>query len=154
MSGKRTILVIEDGTEYTDAFRRLAPRGAAEAEFLRAADAGEARGLLAEREIQGVFVDMVFDRTPSDRLCGGLEPLIARFAGDRRRAVAHLEANQGFFLLHELAPEIPRGVPVVLAWDFSSEPSRLAALRERLPAVQGMPEGASASMVLEALLRD
>lgn len=153
MSRKKTLLVIEDGTEYTDAFVRLAPRAASEAEFLRAADADEARLLLAGRGIQGVFVDMVFDRTPPDRLCGSLEPLLSRFGGDRRRALAHLAENQGFFLLHELASAIPRGVPVVLAWDFTPEPARLALLRETIPTVEGMPEGASASTILETLLR-
>ena len=65
MSGARkTILVVEDGTEYTDAFRSLGASDSSESlELLRAGDGGEARRILAERRVDALFLDVVFDRT-------------------------------------------------------------------------------------------
>lgn len=151
MSARR-LLVVEDGAEYTDAFRRLAAVGAQAPVMLRAGDAAQARQILSEQEIDAVFVDMVFDRTPPERLAGDLGALEARFGGDRRRAQQHLARNQGFYVLNELAPLLTPSVRIVLAWDFSSEPARLDALRERLPGLTGLPEGTPITRVLETLL--
>jgi hypothetical protein len=147
----RVVLIVEDGTEYLDAFRRLSPESAA-VDWLHASDAASALRLLAERDVDAVFLDVVFDRTPADALVGDRESLAARFAGDRERALAHLAANQGFYLVAALAPAIPRGVPVLLAYDFADDPARLAALREKLPALEGVGEGSSASRLVHRLL--
>jgi hypothetical protein len=150
----RRLLVVEDGAEYTDAFRRLAAVGAEAPRMLRAADAAEARHLLSEQTVDAVFVDMVFDRTPPERLSGDLDALVIRYGGDHRRAQQHLAHNQGFYVLSELAPLLQPSVRIVLAWDFSSEPGRLEALRERLPGLTGLPEGTPITRVLETLLGD
>lgn len=147
----RTILLVEDGTEYLDAFRRLAPEGAA-VEWLHAADAAGARRLLAEHDVDAVFLDVVFDRTPKEALAGDLEGLVARFAGDRGRALDHLALHQGFYVAAELAAAIRPGVPVLLAYDFTADPGRLAALREAVPGLEGVEEGASATALLKRLL--
>src|SRR5206468_1239075 len=90
----RTILVIEDGTEYTEAFRNLAASDAATSiELVRAADFEEARRALAERKIDAVFLDVVFDRIAPEKLAGDWEGPIRRFGGDRRRAERHLAEN-------------------------------------------------------------
>ena len=149
----RTILVVEDGTEYVDAFRQLAPEGA-EAEWLHAPDAAAARRLLARHEVGAVFLDVVFDRTPPEALAGDLEGLVARFSGDRARALAYLGENQGFYVAAELAPAIPPGVRVLLAYDFTADPARLAALRETLPGLEGVEEGTSASRLVRRLLEE
>jgi hypothetical protein len=149
----RTILVVEDGTEYVDAFRQLAPEGA-EAEWLYAPDAAAARRLLAEHAVGAMFLDVVFDRTPPEALAGDLEGLVARFSGDRDRALAHLAENQGFYVAAELAPVIPPGVRVLLAYDFTADPARLAALQESLPGLEGVEEGASASRLVRRLLEE
>lgn len=149
----RTILVLEDGAEYAEAFTRLVEqRPDASVEFLRAGDFEEARRILEGRPIDALFLDVVFDRTPPDRLAGHLQPLITRFGGDRRRAERYLAENQGFYLLDALAPLIPVGIRIVLAYDFSDEPGRLAALRERLSGLCGLPDGTPISQVIEALL--
>ena len=135
----KTLLVVEDGTEYLEAFRRLAP--GLEVEVVRAGDAVEARGLLASRRVDGVFLDVVFDRTPEEKLCG--DP--ARPAEQRAR-------QQGFYLAAELADAFPAGCPVVIAYDFAAEPGRLAALRESLPSLEGVEESAPLSRVLERFL--
>jgi hypothetical protein len=147
-----TLLVVEDGTEYTDAFRSLAataPRFPIE--LVRAGDCEEARRALSERSVDAVFLDVVFDRTPPERLVGDLESEIRRFGGDQRRAERHLAENQGFYLFNDLAPLLPEAVPVVLAYDFSAEPERLAALRKRRERLSGVPDGTPISRVLEIL---
>lgn len=149
MSAPRTVLVVEDGTEYTDAFRGLAASDSVG--LVRAGDGEEARRILAERRVDALFLDVVFDRTPPERLVGNLEDVIRRFGGDRQRAERHLAENQGFYLVNELAPQLPEGIPVVLAYDFSAEPERLAALRERCPQLSGITDGAPISAVLESL---
>jgi ABC-type amino acid transport substrate-binding protein len=129
---RRVLLVIEDGTEYTDAFTRLAP-GGENVELLAAADAATARRLLAERRVDAVFLDLDFSRTPRERLLPG-------GAGD-----------QGFRIASALAPLLPPGVPVVIAHDFTTEPERLEALRERVPGLEGVVDGTPISRVLERL---
>jgi hypothetical protein len=146
----RIVLVVEDGTEYTDAFRRLA--GAGESfEFFRAGDAREARRILAERPVDAIFLDVAFDRIPPERLEGAIEPLTERFGGDRLRAQRHLASQQGFYLAAALANSIPRSARVFIAFDFSAEPERLRALRERLPGLEGMREGTPISRVLDRM---
>ena len=112
----------------------------------------EARRILAERRVDALFLDVVFDRTSAERLVGNLEDVIRRFGGDRRRAERHLAENQGFYLVNELAPLLPEGIPVVLAYDFSAEPERLDALRERCAQLSGITDGAPISAVLESVL--
>ena len=97
-------------------------------------------------------MDVVFDRTPKETLAGDLGALISRFGGDRSRAVRHLEENQGFYILDALAAVLPERMPVVLAFDFTAEPSRLEALRRRIPELTGLQDGASLSEALRVLL--
>ena len=136
----RRVLIVEDGTEYRDAFRRLSPEGAGgSVEWLHASDAAAARRLLADREVDAIFLDVVFDRTPPENPVGD---------GDRKR----LAARQGFHIAAALAPEIPRGVPVLLAYDFTDDPARLTALRQGIPTLEGVEEGEPASRLVERLL--
>jgi CheY-like chemotaxis protein len=153
VSRQRTLLVVEDGTEYTEALRSLVAKElSASIELVRAGDADEARRVLAERTVDALFLDVVFDRTPPERLAGDLEREIQRFGGDRRRAERHLAENQGFYLVSELAPLLPRAIPVVIAYDFSAEPERLAALRRRCERLSGLADGTPISAVMESLL--
>jgi CheY-like chemotaxis protein len=147
----RVILVVEDGTEYVEGFERLAAARAEEIVFARAGDLESACAALSARRPDGVFLDVVFDRTPEDRLAGDVEALVARFGGDRARAVRHLATHQGFYALDALAPLLP-AVPVVLAYDFAAEPQRLEALRSRVPGLCGLPDGTSLSAALDLLL--
>jgi len=147
---RRTVLVIEDGTEYIEAFHRLAAPES-DMEFLRAGCAAEARRALTEGRPDAVFLDVVFDRTPVEELAGDLEELTARFSGDRAAALDHVVRNQGFYVADALAPLVPSGVLVLLAYDFSAEPARLAALREKLPGLEGIRDGTAISELLEKL---
>jgi hypothetical protein len=143
--------VVEDGTEYSEAFRRLAGAGEKGIELLRAGDAADARRLLQERKVDAIFLDLAFDRAPADRLVGDMGILEERFAGDRARARQYLARHQGFYLADALAEIIPKDMPVVLAFDFSGDPGRLAALRQRLPRLEGIVDGTPISRVLDRL---
>lgn len=152
MTGPGRILVVEDGREYTDGFARLAAARGVEAEFVRAGGLAQARAALAAGPPDAVFLDVVFDRTPEGDLAGDLNGLVARWGGDRARAVRHLATNQGFYILDALAGALA-GVRVVLAYDFTGEEKRLEALRERFPRLSGLPDGASLAASLDFLLR-
>jgi CheY-like chemotaxis protein len=144
------VLVVEDGAEYVEGFERLASARGEEIVFSRAGDFESARAAIASGRPDGVFLDVVFDRTPEERLAGDVEALVARFGGDRARAVRHLATHQGFYVLDALAPFLAR-VPVVLAYDFAAEPQRLEALRMRVPDLRGLPDGTSLSAALDLL---
>jgi CheY-like chemotaxis protein len=145
------ILVVEDGLEYTDGFARLAAARGAGAEFVRAGSLAEAREALRQGRPDAVFLDVVFDRTPDTELAGDLDALVARYGGDRARAVRHLATHQGFYVLDALADALA-GVRVVLAYDFTGEEKRLEALRTRFPGLHGLPDGVSLGAALEDLL--
>jgi hypothetical protein len=149
---EKVVLVVEDGLEYTNAFAQLWNDPSRPAEFVRAGDADEARRILSDRRVDAVFLDMVFDRTPPDRLAGDVSALIARFGGDRAGALEYLARNEGFYVADELSSLIPPDAPVILAYDFSADPERLTALREKLPTLDGLPEGAAISELLGRLL--
>ncbi len=149
---RRVVLVVEDGTEYGDAFARLAPE-ALDVEWIRAPDAASARRILDERRVDSIFVDLVFDRTPPEALCGDLDREERRFAGDRARALDHLVRQQGFYVLDDIGPRIAPGTKVLLAHDFESEAGRLAALREKISGLEGVETSGGLSRVLERLLR-
>lgn len=151
MTTPRRVLVVEDGAEYVEGFERLAFARGLGIAFSRARDLESARAALAPHGPDALFLDVVFDRTPEDRLAGDAEALVARFGGDRARAVRHLATHQGFYVLDALAPLLPRS-PVVLAYDFAAEPQRLEALRVRVPLLRGLPDGTSLTAALDLLL--
>jgi CheY-like chemotaxis protein len=151
VTAPRRVLVVEDGSEYVDGFERLTAARGLEAVFSRAKDLESALAALDAERPEAVFLDVVFDRTPEGSLAGDVESLVARFGGDRARAVRHLATHQGFYILDALAPVL-EGVPVILAYDFEVEPQRLEALRRRVPRLSGLQDGASISQALEAML--
>ena len=138
---RKVLLVVEDGTEYTEAFRRLVPSYEVDVELIRAGDAADARRILETSRVDGVFLDVVFDRTPPEKL-----------GGDRSRSPDQLARPQGFYLVAELATLLAPVARVVIAYDFSGEPARLAALREKAPSLEGVAEGAPLSRILERLI--
>ena len=151
MKARRLVLVVEDGSEYVEGFERLASARGLGIAFSRARDLESARAALAPHGPDALFLDVVFDRTPEDRLVGDAEALVARFGGDRARAVRHLATHQGFYVLDALAPLLPR-IPVVLAYDFAAEPQRLEALRVRVQGLRGLPDCTSLSAALDLLV--
>lgn len=126
----KRILVIEDGSEYTDTFGRfLSDRF----EFVRAGSGPAALEALRRGSFDGVFLDLRFDRTPDAELVGDAGALAEeRFGGDRVAARRHLVEEQGLYVLALLRREGFR-VPVLIGHDFAREPRRL----QRLQAVNG-----------------
>jgi hypothetical protein len=147
----RRLLVVEDGREYSEAFERISAGAARPVRIVRAAGLAGALAALEPGGVDGVFLDVVFDRIPGGELTGPLDAVLARFGGDRERARKELADSQGFYLLDALAPLL-RSLPVVIGWDFSLEPGRLAALRERVPRLEGLSDGAPLSEALVRLL--
>ncbi len=147
MSGK-VVLVVEDGTEYVDAFRRLAGADSRSPglELVRAADVG--RGAPRSRGPAGRR------RLPRRRLrsdAAGEALWGPDCAPGRERSREHLANQQGFYLAAELAGLLAGVARVVIAYDFADEPGRLAALRERVPTLEGVEDGAPLSRVLARL---
>ena len=54
-------------------------------------------------------------------------------------------------MLAEIAPLVAAGVPVLLAHDFSNQGARLQALREKVPGLEGVAEGETATRMLKRL---
>lgn len=96
----RRLLVIEDGTEYAEFARLFLDRDFA----VTAAQSGaEALRALAAQSIDVLLVDLRFDRAPVERLTGDFEASAERlFAGDRARALRHLQDQQGVLILADL----------------------------------------------------
>jgi len=135
------ILVVEDGREYSEAFRALASSLLREdVELVRAGSLAQAEEVLSRGGVDAVFLDVVFDRTPPEDLIGPAEHR------------ASLAERQGFYVAAAIARVLPSGVPVLLAYDFTDDPGRLAALRRTIPALEGVEEGESASRLVERLL--
>lgn len=143
------VLVVEDGTEYTENLSRF---GVPDLRFERAGDGAEALRLYAERPFDLVFLDMRFDRIEPGRLLGDLAETADRFNGDPVRARAFLEENQGTYILSALR-DAGCTLPVVFSHDFDGEPKRWANLSRRYAPVHYLPDNASAGRILEILRR-
>lgn len=147
----KRILVIEDGSEYTDTFGRfLGDRFV----FTRAGSGGAALAALRVAPFDAVFLDLRFDRTPEAELVGDLAALAEeRFGGDRFAARRHLVEEQGLYVLALLRRE-GIGVPVLIGHDFGREPRRLERLRAAmgpLDAISGVLEPRDVAARLAAL---
>jgi CheY-like chemotaxis protein len=120
----KRLLVIEDGTEYSE-FARLFLGG----DFVvaRAQTAAEALTLAAAEPVFALLVDLRFDRALPEALIGDVDATAIRlFAGDRPRALRHLQDQQGVLILAELR-KAGHLQPAVFVHDFSAR--RLENLR-------------------------
>lgn len=142
------VLVIEDGSEYTETLSRFLPEHAWE----RAGSGPEGITRLQSETFDAVFLDMRFDRVPLDRLIGDLEATADRFNGDPVQARQFLEDHQGLFVLDALREAGLRS-PVLLSYDFDAEPRRWEKLAARHPPVDYLPDNASPSDIAARLSR-
>jgi CheY-like chemotaxis protein len=138
----RLLLVIEDGSEYSefarlylaDAFTIVTARSAAEALAALAAPAGA----------DVLLVDLRFDRAPVEALVGDVEATARRvFGGDRDRALRHLQDEQGTLILSALraAGHTQRAVFVA-----DLPPRRLENLRRLYGDVDAVPSFDAAAL--------
>jgi CheY-like chemotaxis protein len=141
------ILVVEDGLEYSDTLGRFLGEGFA---VERAGSGPEALERLSTGGIDAVFLDMRFDRTPSDQLLGDVDTVADRFNGDLVQARRFLEDHQGTFVLAALR-DAGFALPVLFSHDFASEPRRWERLRARHGPLDHLPETASPTEVRQRL---
>ena len=143
----RVVLVVEDGSEYSELFSRYAD---ADLTFLRAGDGAEALARVASGGVDLLFLDMRFDRVEAARLFGDMAATAERFNGDPVRARQFLEENQGLYILAALR-EAGCALPAVFSHDFDGEPRRWANLERRYAPVSYLRDNASAGEVMERL---
>ncbi len=149
MSAERRprVLVVEDGHEYITTLRRYLGQAF---DFARAGDGHEALAQLAGGPWDVVFLDMRFDRTAPSQLLGDLAVTADRFNGDTHRATRFLEEHQGTYVLAALR-EAGCGLPVVMSYDFDSEPRRWKHLEARYRPIRYLTDNADPERIQQAL---
>ncbi|MCA9527845.1 MAG: hypothetical protein KC549_16275 [Myxococcales bacterium] len=136
MSPGRTVLIVEDGDEYRENLSRFVPGPT----YLQARSGARALELLQSAPVDLVYLDMRFDRIPQADLLGDHAAATRQHNGDPVRAWRYLETNQGLFVLHALSEGGFGHVPVILAYDFSREATRLKHLKARHPQLWWVPD--------------
>jgi len=131
-----TVLVLEDGDEYLDNLSRFVPGP----RYVQAHDGGSALALLQAGPVHLVYLDMRFDRIARDRLLGDIDAATRDHGGDVERAWRSLANHQGLYLLAALREAGWATLPVLLAYDFSREPARVAFLQKQHPALAWLPD--------------
>jgi hypothetical protein len=120
----KKLLVIEDGTEYVE-FAELFLADAFAIRAVRSAD--EALRALREEPADALFIDLRFDRVPTETLVGDRDALARRlFGGDENRALRYVQDQQGALILAELR-KADFDAPAVFVQDFPAR--KLANLR-------------------------
>ncbi len=142
------VLVVEDGHEYITTLARYL---GGSFDFLRAGDGHEALARLEAETWDVVFLDMRFDRTPAGQLLGDLAETADRFNGDAHRATRFLEEHQGTYVLAALR-EAGWGLPVVMSYDFDSEPRRWTHLERRYHPIRYLTDNADPARIRQTLL--
>jgi CheY-like chemotaxis protein len=96
----KRLLVIEDGNEYAE-FARLFL--ATHFHIVVAQRAADALASLRSQPVDVLLIDLRFDRAVEADLVGDVTATAHRlFAGDRERALRHLQDQQGVLILAEL----------------------------------------------------
>ena len=142
------VLVVEDGHEYITTLSRYLGEAF---DFVRAGDGHEALALLEREAWDVLFLDMRFDRTPAGQLLGDLAETADRFNGDAHRATRFLEEHQGTYVLAALR-ENGWELPVVMSYDFDSEPRRWTHLERRYRPVRYLTDNADPGKIRSTLL--
>jgi len=130
----KRLLVIEDGTEYSEFARLFLGDGFVVASAFSAA---EALAQLAGGGADALLIDLRFDRAPRELLFGDVRETAARlFAGDQPRALRYLQDQQGTLILAALRAA-GHTQPAVFVHDFP--PRRLENLRRLYGRVAAVP---------------
>ena len=126
------ILIIEDGSEYMDAFSQIMP----DLVYHSARSGNEALNILEQEVIDVVFLDMRFDRSSREDLLGDHAAAMNLCNGDPERAWNYIADNQGLFILDALGRKGFGKKRIILAYDFSREPSRFKKLKSIYPRLK------------------
>jgi hypothetical protein len=127
------LLVIEDGDEYLE-FARVFLRSW---ELVAAKSGAAALEQLAAQACDALLIDLRFERAEPESLLGDLDDTATRlFAGNRARALRHLQDQQGTLILGALRRAGHRQ-PALFVHPFP--PRRLDNLRQLYGAVDAVP---------------
>jgi len=130
----KRLLVIEDGNEYAE-FARLFLTG--HFHILVAQRAADALACLRSDRVDVLLIDLRFDRAVEADLVGDVAATAKRlFAGDRERALRHLQDQQGVLILAELRAA-GFGQRAVFIHEFL--PRRMENLRRLYGPVHALP---------------
>jgi hypothetical protein len=149
MSSPPTVLIVEDGDEYLDNLTHFAPGP----RYIQAHSGAQALALLASQPVALIYLDMRFDRIAETDLLGDRD-LVARSQGrDAVRITRYLARNQGLYILEALRAAGHTQLPVILAYDFSSEPRRFAHLSKVHPSLTWVPDAITPDEIRSRLAR-
>ncbi|TVQ91036.1 MAG: hypothetical protein EA397_11110 [Deltaproteobacteria bacterium] len=129
------VLIIEDGYEYHELFQRFLP----DVTWIRQGSGPEALRWLERHDVEAIFLDLCFDRIPTEALLGDEEALTHRFNGDPVQARSYLQEQQGLFVLAALRAA-GCTLPVILALEARDEPARWQRLQARYAPVDPLPD--------------
>ena len=138
---------MEDGHEYIDRAEQFLSD---DFEFTRAGNGGEALQLLQESAYEMAYLDMNFNRVAAQHLLGPWDELTARFGGDKEQARSFLESHQGVYVLSAIR-EAGHRLPVLVSYDFSSEPKRWSHLLNRYGPIAYLSDNEGPDEVRKAL---
>ena len=141
----KCLLVVEDGNEYAE-FARLFL--ATHFHIVVAQRAADALACLRSEPVDVLLIDLRFDRAVEADLVGDVQATAHRlFAGDRERALRHVQDQQGVLILAELRAA-GFGQRAVFIHEFL--PRRMENLRRLYGPIVSLPTFDSAA-VLRAL---
>ncbi len=143
------VLVIEDGYEYSETLEQFL---SGDFEWERSGSGPQGLTRLAAESFDVVFLDMRFDRAPQDELLGDLEEVADRFNGDPVQARRFLEDHQGNYVLAALR-DGGHTIPVLMSYDFDTEPRRWKRLFDRYGPVDYLPDNASPAEISARLVK-
>jgi CheY-like chemotaxis protein len=136
MSAAPVVLIVEDGDEYLENLTRFAPGP----RYVQAHTGAEALACLGAQAVDLVYLDMRFDRIDERDLLGDRAAVERSHGGDPARALRYLARHQGLFILEALRVHGHAHLPVILAYDFSTELRRFEHLSRMHPSLTWVPD--------------
>jgi DNA-binding response OmpR family regulator len=149
MNPNRTVLIVEDGDEYLDNLSHFAPGP----RYLQAHGGAQALAVLAAERVDLIYLDMRFDRIPEADLLGDRAAVARREGQDAGKVTRYLARNQGLYILEALRAAGHVQLPVILAYDFTSEPRRIAHLVRVHPSLTWVPDAITPDEIRARLAR-
>ncbi len=143
------VLIIEDGTEYSDTFGRFLSEGF---EWVRAGNGEAAILLLKSGSFDCVFCDMRFDRIEAADLVGDVVAVSDQFNGDVVKTRQHLQDHQGNYILAAIRDAGIR-TPVLMSYDFDAEPRRWHRIEQRYAPVAYLADQSGPTEVAQKIRR-
>ena len=144
-----TVLIVEDGDEYLENLSRFV----AGPSYIQSHSGDEALDILANSDIDLIYLDMRFDRIPTADLLGDHAAATREHNGDPIRAWRHLQMNQGLYILDALRREGYSHLPVILAYDFSRERKRFERLVAQHPTLRWVPDAVTPTEIRELMVQ-